>query len=802
MSIPGKRLQRLFTNLLVLSGFVIQLHGNSSSVLQDYIWDNLPIGGGGYVTGIVIHPMNKDIMYIRTDVGGAYSWDKDEERWIQMLNWVGPDNANLIGVDGLALDPNNPDRVYLALGKSLGTGGIYRSGDRGHTWTKLMNASYEGNGRAARWIGECIAVDPHSSGVIYAGTRTNGLHRSTNDGVSWSKVIGVPNGFTGTNPTGVRSVVFDPSTTINGKSATVYIGVPASGIYKSNDGGATFSFMTGSPTNPARMQVVNRELYVTHSTGVVVFTGETWVNITPPTGSGRNFVALAVDPADSSKIVVAERYGAFYNKIYKTTNKGASWTHLNSSSGAYNRNVTIPWWSQTRFSSATSAIAMTPGNSGEVYYTDWFGVWYTPDVWATKTDWHTLVAGHEETVVLTVVSPPSGALVYSGMADNFGFRHDAVNEYPKKTLYPVNEGFSIAVCEHQPSNIAILGAKSWGGEETRLATSSDSGETWTNRTLPAGTTLGKIAISSTNPETMIYVAGGGAVYYSTDKGSSWNLCQGVPGNAIRLTDIWNKDFALAADLVNGNRFYLFKSGYLYSTNDGGANWSPQNSNSIPNYSGYLNVIAMPGKEGEVWISLDKNGLWKTSNEGNSITKISYFSTASLITFGAPEPGSNVPTAYCYGIIGGNWGLYRSTNLGVNWVQINDDQHQFPSGVKALAGDRRTFGRIFIGSGGCGVFYGELKKSSDPSNAIVPKAETTIKVYPNPSKGLFEVQLPDDMLNVGFQIFNSMGCLISTGTIHQKNSILDIRDAETGVYMLRIVHKGKFYLLRLFNVALI
>jgi xyloglucan-specific exo-beta-1,4-glucanase len=800
MSISGKR---LLTNLLLLSGFVFHLQGIDIQVSQDYVWDNIPVGGGGYVTGIVIHPLNKDIVYIRTDVGGAYSWDKEEKKWIQMLNWVGPGNANLIGVDGVALDPNNQDRVYLALGKSIdGTGGIYRSEDRGQTWTILMSAAYEGNGRASRWIGECIAVDPHSSGVIYAGTRTNGLHRSTNDGVSWSKVTSVPNGFTGTNPTGVRSIVFDPSTTLNGKSSTIYVGVPASGVYKSIDGGATFSIMAGSPLNPARMQVVNQELFVTHGTGVTVYNGESWVNITPAAGVGKNFVALAVDPTDSSKIVVAERYGAFYNKIYKTSNKGASWIHINSSSGAYNRFVTIPWWSQTRFSSATSAMAMAPGNSGELYYTDWFGVWYTPDVWASKTDWHTLVAGHEETVVLTVVSPPSGALVYSGMADNFGFRHDAVNEYPKKTLYLINEGFSIAFCEQQPSNIAILGAKSWGGDETRLATSSDSGETWTNRTLPASTTLGKIAISSTDPDKMIYVAGGGAAYYTTNRGSSWDLCQGAPGNAIRLTDIWNKDFALAADLVNGNKFYLFKSGLLYMTNNGGVNWSVQNTSAIPNFSGYLNVVAMPGKEGEIWISLDKNGLWKTSNGGKNFTQISYFSTASLFTFGAPEPGSNIPTAYCYGIAGGNWGLYRSTNLGVNWVQINDEQHQFPSGVKALAGDRRTFGRIFIGSGGCGVFYGELKTSSNISDAVLPKSETLINVYPNPSKGLFEVHITDEMQNAGYHIFNSLGSLISTGFLHQKSSILDIRDAETGVYLLRITHKGQSYFFKLFNVALI
>src|SRR5688500_1189907 len=111
---------------------------------DDYQCGTVKIVGGGYVTGIAIHPRDKNLMYIRTDVGGAYRLDPKGKQWIQMLNWVGPDQSNLIGVDGMALDPNKPDRIYLALGKSIGgNGGIYRSEDKGNTWKKLMSANYE-----------------------------------------------------------------------------------------------------------------------------------------------------------------------------------------------------------------------------------------------------------------------------------------------------------------------------------------------------------------------------------------------------------------------------------------------------------------------------------------------------------------------------------------------------------------------------------------------------------------------------------------------------------------------------------
>lgn len=817
---------------------------SASALSDDYLWDYLAIGGGGYVTGIVIHPNQSDRKYIRTDVGGAYRWDAQNDRWVQMLSWVGPNDANLIGVDGIALDPNDTDRVYLALGKSENQpGGVYRSEDQGETWTLLHSANFSGNGREARWIGECIAVDPNNSDIIYAGTRLDGLWRSTNDGNTWSKVTDVPDGHTGGDPTGVRTIVFDPANTINGNSSTIYVGVPGEGIYYSTDAGNSFSEMDGvsaqhtvtgldagntqtpypveniidenpstrwaswdgldwswvqfdlgaaknvnevqlmmykggtrtyplkieagnspsslsevwsgnsslesgfqsftfnsvsaryvrvsmtgahsngaevlsiyeaqvwnsgsapGPENPGRMQVVDEELFVTHGSGVAIWTGSDWEDITPTAGTGQNFSALAVDNTISDNIVVAERYSAFFNSIYRSTDKGQSWDTINDS---YNIHTSVPWWGNP-FSSATAAMAFEPGGSDVLWFTDWFGIWRTQNVWASTTDWYTIENGHEETVVVELVAPPSGALVYSGMADVFGFRHQAVDQYPSDNLYPVNEGFSIAVTEDSPNNIAILGSTSWGGDNTRLATSANYGDTWTDRTLPSGTTLGRIAISADDADNIVYVAGGGDVYYSTTRGNSWNTASGAPTNAIRLTNIWNKDFALAADKVNGDRFYLFdRQGSLYATNDGGANWSVQNSTSIPNQSGFLNVKTAPGIEGEVWVSLDNNGLWKSSNDGSTFSQISDFNVASMVSFGAPEPGTTTPAAYVYGRIGSQWGLYRSLDLGDNWEQINDENFQFPAGAKVLAADRNIFGRVYVGSGGVGIAYGELE----------------------------------------------------------------------------------------------
>lgn len=666
--------------------------GASAMSMLSYNWSNVTIGGGGYVTGIVIHPTQSNRMYIRTDVGGAYKWDNTIFKWIPML-----EGLTTIRVDGMALDANAPDRVYLALND-----GVYRSENMGGSWTKVMSTTYDGNGDL-RWTGECLAVDSLTSTVIYAGTRSDGLYRSTNTGAAWTKIATIP------ASANVRSVAVDPSTSTSGRSARVYVGIPGSGIYRSTDGGTTFSAMSGAPTSPNRMQVVRGKLYVTHTTGVTVWNGTTWQDITPAGGTNKNYCGLAIEAYDPLKIAVAQRYGTFNNPMYRSANGGTSWEQMNTASLPITKTVEAPWWPNTWFSSATSSLVFDPLHHGDLYYTDWFGIWFTSNAWqAGSVDWSTRIKGDEETVVLTLTAPPGSVSLYSGVADVFGFRHDNINAFPSARLYNINEGFSIAYCEATPANIAILGSSGNDGTGTVLATSSNSGTSWTVRTLPSGVKLGRIAISSTNPDKMVYIAGGssGAVYYSTNRGASWSASTGAPTGSVNAIDVWSKDFSIAADCVDGNTFYIYKTGFLYASTDGGATWTQKNSTAIPNKNSYLFVAARPGVNGEVWVSLDGNGLYRTTNGGTTFSKITALTTSTAFAFGAPPTGSSIPAVYSYGTLGGVKGMYRSTDLGVNWDQIDNGTQKFPAGVKALAGDKTVFGRIYVGTGGRGVLYGQ------------------------------------------------------------------------------------------------
>ncbi len=697
---------------LHLTGILFLLLGKGFTLAAqtpEYKWEHLKIGGGGYVTGIAIHPSNKDIMYIRTDIGGAYRWNKHISGWEQMLNWISPENANLIGVDGIALDPNNTNRVYLALGRrSDGEGGIFRSENRGETWEKLLDMAFEANGRNARWIGECIAVDPLNSNIIYAGTRKNGLWRSTDDGKTWLKLKEVPEGDTRNPATGIRSIVFNPSKNINGRSSEIYVGIPDYGIYLSNDGGGSFLKMPGTPETPARMQVVNGELFVSHSKGLAYFSKGEWHDITPM--ADKNYVGLAVDETDSRKIVVAQCYSRFLNPIFRSTDKGNTWKQINTDEIPAKLNLTIPWWPKVWFSSATAGITMAPGGTGELFFTDWFGVWHTPDIWADTTRWNTIVKGHEETVVLTLVAPSSGPLLYSGLADVSGFIHKNTTYYPGQRIANFNECFSISVCESDPAHIVLLGAQDWYGDKSTLLTSCDFGENWTERALPGEEILGRIAISALNPSHLVYLAGSGNVYYSLNKGESWEKGENAPVGTIKLKDIWNRNKILASDLVNGC-FYIMKEGILY-TSINGISWEEKGKIPVPRLQDrFMNIAPCPGRPGEIWVCLGTDGLWKTTDSGVSFHRIENFENARLICWGTSAPNSHTPTAFAFGVKQGKWGIYRSIDMGKNWVKIHNDHHQFPTGVSAIDGDKNVFGRIYVGTNGYGISYGEPAKNN-------------------------------------------------------------------------------------------
>ena len=91
---------------------------SAASAVDSFKWSSVAMGGGGFVSAIVASPLEENLFYARTDVGGAYRWNNASERWESMMDWVDVSERGLLGVEAIAVDPKEAETVYLMTGTS------------------------------------------------------------------------------------------------------------------------------------------------------------------------------------------------------------------------------------------------------------------------------------------------------------------------------------------------------------------------------------------------------------------------------------------------------------------------------------------------------------------------------------------------------------------------------------------------------------------------------------------------------------------------------------------------------------
>ncbi|BCJ94693.1 xyloglucanase [Anaerocolumna cellulosilytica] len=348
---------------------------------QEYNWKNVQIYAGGYVDNIVFNPGEQDLIYARTDMGGAYRWNPADSSWIPLTDWIGADNWNNLGCESLAVDSIETNRVYIAAGTytnewTSANGYIMRSEDKGDTWQLAELPFKLGANMLGRSMGERLVIDPNSNNVLYLGARSgNGLWKSTDYGATWNKVTTMthvgnyapseddPSSYDSTL-TGVVWVTPDPSSSAPGTPCkTIYIGVAnkkgQATVYQTLDGGLTWEAVPGQPknivvpdsTNPSKttglfphhgVLASNGVLYIPYSDGVGPYDGHkgevfkyntktgVWTDITPiPTSSGDNyfgFGGLAVDPVNPDVLIVSTLNSWWPDaNFFRSTDGGATW---------------------------------------------------------------------------------------------------------------------------------------------------------------------------------------------------------------------------------------------------------------------------------------------------------------------------------------------------------------------------------------------------------------------------------------------------------------------------------------------
>ena len=734
-----------------------------------YSWRNVRIDAGGFVSGIVFNPTERNLIYARTDVGGAYRWNQSTSAWTPLLDWVGWDRWGWNGVLSLASDPVNPARVYAAVGMYLNSwdpnnGAILRSADRGTTWQVTELPFKVGGNMPGRGMGERLAVDPNDNNVLYFGAEAGqGLWRSTNAGVTWSQVTNFPNaGNYVQDPAdpneyltfnqGVVWVAFDKASGTSGSTTPgIYVGVAdlQNTVYRSTDGGSTWERVAGQPVGAFAHQgeVAGGALYIATSdkggpydggTGAVskyqISTG-TWTNITPPApGGGDNwygFSGLSIDKQAPNTVMVTG-YSSWWPDtfIFRSTDAGATWRSFwdytnGNRTNHYDLDISsVPWLTYADQKSPpeqvpklgwmTEALEIDPFNSNRMMYGG-ASVYGTTNLTALDTggtvNLAPMVRAMESSVVTDLVSHPSGPL-FSGMLDIGGFRHTNLDAVPALMYTPFMSAVtSLDYAESNPMWMVRVGQTD-RTNSANIAYSTDAGANWFSGSVPDGAQRGYVAMNA-DASRVVWSSENAGVFFSTSVGGSFSQSSGLPNQA-----------RVEADRVNANKFYGFSGGTFYVSTNGGQSFTA----AATGLGSTGQFKTMPGVEGDIWLASD-TGLYHSTDTGSTFSKIAASSSAVSIGFGAPAPGRTNKALYTMGTIDGVRGVYRSDDAGVSWVWINDDQHQYGNAGQAITGDPSVHGRVYLGTDGRGVLVAD---PAGPPTSTTPSHPPTTATSPPPT----------------------------------------------------------------------
>jgi len=304
-------------------------------------WKHLGLEDTRHIARILIDARDPDIVLV---AAMGHSFGPNEDRgvfrstdggrtWKKVLY-----KDNVTGAVDLCFEPGNPRVVYATLwhairkpgqkGTSYGPGsGLYKSTDEGVTWNQIT-----GNGLpAGEWGRAGVAVAPGNRGqrvyfLLEAKDKKGGLFRSDDAGATWEKA---------TEDKRIEGYWYMSEIFVDPKNADV-VYVPSQNLYRSNDGGHTFTAIKGAP-------------------------------------GGDDYHTVWIDPTNSQRMMLGVDQGATIS-----LNGGESWTTwYNQPTGQFYRVATdhrFPYWVYgPQQDSGTAGIA-SRGNNGQITERDWFPV--------------------------------------------------------------------------------------------------------------------------------------------------------------------------------------------------------------------------------------------------------------------------------------------------------------------------------------------------------------------------------------------------------------------------------------------
>ncbi len=653
-----------------------ELHNQTASLAVGTWTMSGPTNVGGRVTAMALDPTNPDIVYGGAALGGVFKSTNSGLTWLPIS-----DAVPSLSVGDIALDPNDPNKLYFGTGEANSSGdsyegtGVYRTTDAGTTWEFLGLPESRHIGRIAIDRTNSNRIFVAATGTLFGTNPERGIYRTTDAGATWERVLFVSDSTSGidvainpTNPNIVYAAMWERI------RSPIYrrVGGLTSGIWKSTDGGDTWNQLTSGLPGSA-----------------------------PDIGR----IGLAIAPGNPN-IVYASYSDNPGNLIgfWRTTNGGTTWTSrlVSPSAGSFSG---FGWY--------FGRIWVNPTNADQVYFGDVY-MWKSTD---GAAHWSDITGIMHVDQHAWVQDPANPNLVFCGNDGGIFKSLDGGSLWTKCYDLPITQFYAITIDSHTPQRL-------YGGTQDNSTPRTLTGAP-DNWDVIFGGDGFYAAIDFTNSNIVYSESQYGYLAKSTNLGGSWNIIlDGIDG-----TERVNWCTPVVMSPFN-SQILFYGAQRLYKTVNGGGMWNhvsldltggPGGGNLV--FGTITTISQSPLSPNIIWVGTDDSRVWITRNGGANWSNVSsalpdrwctrvtadvFDSSTAYVTFSGYHEGDLMPH------------IFKTTNRGVNWSDISGNLAGIP--INDVLPDPAHPGRLYVGTD-FGVYYtqngGELWRVLGDNHPICP-----------------------------------------------------------------------------------
>jgi photosystem II stability/assembly factor-like uncharacterized protein len=688
--------------VVILGAIVSGAQSFDANLWKPVRWRLVGPARGGRTLAVSGVAGNPDVYYMGTVAGGVWKTTNAGGNWTPLT-----DTTDIRSIGAIAVAPSDANIIYAGTGESCIRGdisdgdGMWKSMDAGKTWAHI---GLEDTRHISR-----IMVDPHDANIVlvaamghaFGPNNERGIFRSTDGGKSWTKTLFKD------DKTGAIDLSMDPQNPRIIFAALYQFvrrpwnfesGGPGSGIYRSGDGGITWTQISGHGL----------------PSGIL----------------GR--IGISVSGADGNRvyaIIEATRGG-----VYRSDNGGDSWQLTNADHSLTQRS----WYFHHIFADPKNADVVYVLNTSILRSIDGGRTWGT--MRATHGDNHGFW-----------IDPTNPDWIINSNDGGAAITHDAGRSWSSEDNQPTAEFYHVDTDTRYPymlygaqqdnSTVAISSAAGFGGRGGGAPSFYDVGggesgwvvpsrknpdvtyagsydgllteydhatgferdiNAWPLNTMGAGAVdilhrfqwTFPIAASPHDPN-LIYI-GAEMIFSSSNGGGSWTAIspdltrnekskQQSSGGPLSQdntsVEYYDTVFCIAESPISKGEIWAgTDDGLVQLTRDGGKTWSNVTPKGIPEWIKVSIVAPSPTTDGTAYVALDGQKLddmrpyiYKTNDFGKTWKKITNGLPDNSVTHSVKEDTKRKGLLFA----GTESGVYVSFDDGVNWKSLRGTMPNTP-----------------------------------------------------------------------------------------------------------------------------